>query len=289
MKRSRYTEEQIVYALKLAESGTAVANVCRKYGISDATFYTWRKKYGGLGVSELHRLRELEAENKRLKQQVADLTMDKRIYRLYCEAELWVRIKRCQKRAAATRGPAPVPSAPGQCWSMDFVTDRLLDGRAFQALTVVDNFSRLSPIIEVAQPMTSRQVIAALERARNQVGLPLAITCDNGSQFTSRRLDAWAYENDVRLDFIRPGKPVENAYIESFNGRFRDECLNSDEFESLEDARRKIEAWRIDYNDYRPLPDGPSTPVMSALSRRPASGPTRLNTPAACVGRQSLG
>ena len=176
----------------------------------------------------------------------------KRIYRLYCEAELWVRIKRRRKRAAAIRGPAPVPSAPGQCWSMDFVTDRLLDGRAFQALTVVDNFSRLSPIIEVAQPMTSGQVIAALERVRNQVGLPLTITCDNGSQFTSRRMDAWAYENDVRLDFIRPGKPVENAYIESFNGRFRDECLNSHEFESLEDARKKIEAWRIDYNDYRP-------------------------------------
>ena len=157
----------------------------------------------------------------------------KRIYRLYCETELWVRIKRRRKRAAAIRGPAPVPSAPGQCWSMDFVTDRLLDGRAFQALTVVDNFSRLSPIIEVAQPMTSGQVIAALERVRNQVGLPLTITCDNGSQFTSRLLDAWAYEHDVRLDFIRPGKPVENAYIESFNGRFRDECLNSHEFVSL--------------------------------------------------------
>ena len=114
------------------------------------------------------------------------------------------------------------------------MTDRLLDGRAFQALTVVDNFSRLSPIIEVAQPMTSGQVIEALERVRNQVGLPLTITCDNGSQFTSRRMDAWAYDNDVRLDFIRPGKPVENAYIESFNGRFRDECLNSHEFESLE-------------------------------------------------------
>ena len=176
----------------------------------------------------------------------------KRIYRLYCEAELWVRIKRRRKRAAAIRGPAPVPSAPGQCWSMDFVTYRLLDGRAFQALTVVDNFSRQSPLIEVAHSMTSRHVIVALERVARRVGLPLTITCDNGSQFTSRLLDAWAYEHDARLDFIRPGKPVENAYIESFNGRFRDECLNSHEFESLEDARNKIEAWRIDYNDYRP-------------------------------------
>ena len=325
MKRTRFSEEQIVYALKLAESGTSVANVCRKYGISDATFYTWRKKYGGLGVSELRRLRELDAENKKLKQLVADLTLDKhmlqggaskktikpagrralvtflmeafqiserhgcrllqcqrstqryrsrrqddrglalrlkelalarprfgyrrlhvllqregwavnhkRIYRLYCEAELWVRIKRRRKRAAAIRGPAPVPSAPGQCWSMDFVTDRLLDGRAFQALTVVYNLSRQSPLIEVAHSMTSRHVIVALERAARQMGLPLTITCDNGSQFTSRLLDTWAYENDVRLDFIRPGKPVENAYIESFNGRFRDECLNSHEFESLE-------------------------------------------------------
>ena len=127
----------------------------------------------------------------------------KRIYRLYCEAELWVRIKRRRQRAAAIRGPAPAPSAPGQCWSMDFVTDRLLDGRAFQALTVVDNFSRQSPLIEVAQSMTSGQVIDALARVRNQLGLPLTITCDNGSQFTSRRLDAWAHENEVRLDFIR--------------------------------------------------------------------------------------
>ena len=107
------------------------------------------------------------------------------------------------------------------------MTDRLINGRAFQALTVVDNLSRQSPLIEVAQPITSSQVIAALERARSEVGLPLTITCDNGSQFTRRLLDAWAYENDVRLDFIRSGKPVENAYIESFNGRFRDEYLNS--------------------------------------------------------------
>ena len=135
---------------------------------------------------------------------------------------------------------------------MVFVTDRLLDGRAFQALTVVDNLSRQSPLIEVAHSMTSRHVIVALERVARRVGLPLTITCDNGSQFTSRLLDAWAYEHDVRLDFIRPGKPVENAYIESFNGRFRDECLNSHEFVSLKDARMKIEAWRIDYNDYRP-------------------------------------
>jgi len=135
---------------------------------------------------------------------------------------------------------------------MDFVADTLLDGRRFRALTVVDNWSRRSELIEVDFALTGTKVAAALERVAKRTGYPHMITVDNGSEFTSKALDAWAHEHGVKLDFIRPGKPVENAVIESFNGRFRDECLNANVFISLHDARQKIEAWRIDYNEHRP-------------------------------------
>ena len=135
---------------------------------------------------------------------------------------------------------------------MDFVADTLLDGRRFRALTVVDNWSRHSPLIEPDFTLTGTKVVAALEHVVKRTGYPQMITVDNGSEFTSKALDAWAHAHGVKLDFIRPGKPVENAVIESFNGRFRDECLNTQVFVSLHDARQKIEAWRIDYNEHRP-------------------------------------
>ena len=135
---------------------------------------------------------------------------------------------------------------------MDFVADTLLDGRRFRTLTVVDTYSRHSQIIEPDITLTETKVVAALERVAKQCGCPTMITVDNGSEFTSKALDAWADTHGVKLDFIRPGNPVENAVIESFNGRFRDECLNAHVFSSLYDARQKIEAWRIDDNEHRP-------------------------------------
>jgi putative transposase len=176
----------------------------------------------------------------------------KRVRRLYREEGLAVRLTHRRKRASPLR---VVPSAPTQVnerWSMDFVADTLLDGRRFRALTVVDNYSRHSQIIEPDFTLTGKKVVAALERVAKQCGYPKIITVDNGSEFTSKALDAWAYAHEVKLDVIRPGKPVENAVIESFNGRFRDECLNAQVFVSLHDARQKIEAWRIDYNERRP-------------------------------------
>ena len=176
----------------------------------------------------------------------------KRVRRLYREEGLAVRLTHRRKRASQLR---VVPSAPKQVnerWSMDFVADTLLDGRRFRALTVVDTYSRHSQIIEPDFTLTGTKVVAALERVAKQWGYPQMITVDNGSEFTSKALDAWAYAHGVKLDFIRPGKPVENAVIESFNGRFRDECLNANVFVSLHDARQKIEAWRIDYNEHRP-------------------------------------
>jgi putative transposase len=135
---------------------------------------------------------------------------------------------------------------------MDFVADTLLDGRRFRALTVVDNWSRHSPLIEPDFTLTGTKVVMVPERVAKQRGYPKMITVDNGSEFTSKAFDAWAHAHGIQLDFIRPGKPVENAVIESFNGRFRDECLNAQVFISLADARQKIEAWRIDYNEHRP-------------------------------------
>ena len=135
---------------------------------------------------------------------------------------------------------------------MDFVSDCLHDGRRFRVLTLVDHFTRESPAIEVGNSIPGRRVVAVLERLARTHGLPQVITTDNGTEFTSRAVDEWAHRNGVKLDFIRPGKPVENAYIESFNGRLRQECLEENWFTSLEDAKMKIEAWRKDYNEHRP-------------------------------------
>ena len=132
------------------------------------------------------------------------------------------------------------------------MADSLFDGRRFRALTIVDNFSRECLAIEAGQSITGTEVAAVVERLVTERGRPDRIQCDNGSEFISRALDKWAYENGVTIDFSRLGKPMDNAMIESFNGTFRDECLNVNWFLSMEDAREKIETWRRDYNEFRP-------------------------------------
>lgn len=148
--------------------------------------------------------------------------------------------------------PLEAPKRENQRWSMDFVTDRLADGRSFRVLTVVDQYSRECPLLEAGRSLTGKQVVECLERLALFRGVPESITVDNGTEFCSRVVDAWAYERGVKLDFIRPGKPAENGYIESFNGRLRDECLNAEVFFSVSDARQKLERWRRDYNEERP-------------------------------------
>ncbi|WP_153304659.1 IS3 family transposase [Trichlorobacter lovleyi] len=344
MKKSKFTEEQILFALRQAETGISVAEVCRKMGISDATYYTWKKKYGGLGLSELRRLKQLEEENRQLKKLVADLSLDKqmlqdvlfkkvlkpaqrrnlvrhlhlsygvserrscdvvllcrgsyryvhhgkddsalrlrirqiaetrirygylrihtllrregwhvnhkRVYRIYCEECLNLRRKRPRRRvSAAHRANRPVASSLNDSWSMDFVADSLFNGRRFRALTVVDNWSRQCLAIRVDQAMKGDDVVDAMSELTQIRNCPKRIFLDNGSEFISKSLDRWAYENGVTLDFSRPGKPTDNALIESFNGSFRDECLSVNWFLSMDDARQKIEDWRQEYNDFRP-------------------------------------
>ena len=177
----------------------------------------------------------------------------KRVYRIYCEESLNLRTKRPKRRvSAAHRVKRPVATAVNESWSMDFVTDSLFNGRRFRSLTIVDKFSRECLAIEVGQHIRGVDVVGVLNRITCISGIPKAISVDNGPEFISKELDKWAYEHGVTLDFSRPGKPTDNAFIESFNGSFRDECLNTNWFLSLEDAREKIEAWRRDYNEWRP-------------------------------------
>jgi putative transposase len=177
----------------------------------------------------------------------------KRVYRLYCEEGLNLRAKKAKKRASAIlRLPRTQAADLNDSWSMDFVSDSLFSGHRFRALTVVDNFSRECLDIAVDKSIKGDHVVSVLDSLKTARGLPKSIRLDNGPEFISKALDKWAYENGVVLDFSRPGKPTDNAFVESFNGSLRDECLSVNWFLSLEDARSKIEAWRLDYNVFRP-------------------------------------
>ena len=175
----------------------------------------------------------------------------KKVERLYREEGLTVR-RRYRKRVARPRIEMPTPRRADEQWSMDFMRDQLAGGRVFRLLTVVDHFTRESPVIEVDLSLPGARVAQVLDRVGGRRGLPRSIRVDNGPEFTGRALDEWAHRRGVKLEFIRPGKPVENAFIESFNGRIRQECLNQHWFLDLDDARRTIEAWRISYNTNRP-------------------------------------
>jgi putative transposase len=176
----------------------------------------------------------------------------KKVERIYAEEGLALRRKKGRKKYVGPRVPLPVPAKPNQQWSMDFIQDRLTNGRKIRTLTLVDIFTRECPALEVDTSLGGRRVVRVLERLAEVRGVPEAITIDNGSEFDGKPLDEWAFQRKVRLDFIRPGKPVENAFVESFNGKFRDECLNGNLFYTVDEARRIIEDWRIDYNDERP-------------------------------------
>lgn len=176
----------------------------------------------------------------------------KRVYRFYREEGLAVRRRKRRQRAASERVPLPAPTQPDQGWSMDFLQDALADGRKIRLLTVEDDYTREALAIEVDHSLPGARVVRVLERLREQGRLPEWIVCDNGPEFTGRLLDQWAYQHGVRLEFITPGKPTENGYQESFHGKLRDECLNEHWFTSQEEAREKIEAWRVDYNRVRP-------------------------------------
>jgi putative transposase len=180
------------------------------------------------------------------------LVNHKRVERVYRDAGLALRRRKRRVRAGTRQAVTPIPQQPNDCWSMDFMRATLADGRAFRVFTLVDAFTREALAIEIDHSLPGPRVVRTLEAVTADRPTPATIVIDNGTEFTSRVLDAWAYRRGVALHFIAPGKPVQNAYIESFNGRLRDECLNQHWFACVAEARILIEAWRVDYNRVRP-------------------------------------
>jgi putative transposase len=177
----------------------------------------------------------------------------KRVYRLYMAEGLGIRRKKPRRRVACVkREMAPTAQVKNECWSMDCVSDQLFDGRRLRALVVLDNHTRECLALEASPRIGGMDVVSTLERITREHGFPSRIKVDNGPEFISRGLDCWAYWNKVALDFSRPGRPSDNALVEAFNSRFRQECLNEHWFLSIEDARAKITGWRVEYNTERP-------------------------------------
>lgn len=176
----------------------------------------------------------------------------KRTYRIYRAAGLMVRRRKRKHIAAVERQPKHAAMAPNHSWSMDFVSDGFVNGRRLRCLNIVDDFTKECLTIEVDTSLTGRRVVTVLERLAESRGLPKSVTVDNGPEFAGKVLDEWAYRQHLQLRFIDPGKPQQNACIESFNGKFRDECLNEHWFLSVRHARKVIGTWRQEYNDERP-------------------------------------
>ncbi|WP_127924094.1 MULTISPECIES: IS3 family transposase [unclassified Pseudoalteromonas] len=340
--KKRYSEEQIIKAIKQHEAGAKVDDICREMGISSGTFYNWRSKYAGLEVNEAKRLKDLESENNKLKKLLADKLLEveamkdvlfkkvvtpaarkpvvrhlidefslservacklagvsrtgfryslrnktddsvrtrlkilaaqyprygylmlhgllkgeglvvnrKHTYRLYTEEALQVRTKK-RKKLTRPRQPIEVPTTPNQRWSMDFVSDQLSNGRRFRVLNIVDDFSREMVGQLVSVSISGRQVARFLSELIEQREKPKKVICDNGTEFTSKAMFFWSKESEVQLGFIQPGKPTQNAFVESLNGKFRNECLNQHWFRTLDEARYEIDLWRKHYNTVRP-------------------------------------
>jgi putative transposase len=217
-------------------------------------------------VALAHRHRRYGAGMIYLKlRQAGEPANHKRVDRIYAEARLQVRRRRRKKVPQADRQPLVRPHAANQVWSADFVFDRTADGRVLKCLTVVDDATTEAVVIVPARALGGLPVARALDQLAMARGLPAALRTDNGREFCSRALLTWAHERGVTLRLIEPGKPNQNAYIESFNGRFRDECLNEHLFTSLGHAQVVIEAWRREYNEERPKKQlGGLTPALYA-------------------------
>lgn len=242
----------------IGEFGSSQRRACRAIDLGLSTYRYVSRRGGGGFIRE--RMKSLAYERPRFGYRRLHIMLKreglkvnhKRVYRLYRLEGLAVRRKKRKHIAVSSRKPLPVGTGPNERWSMDFMWDQLADGRSFRTLNIVDDFTRESLAIEVDVSLPGLRVTRVLDRLAETRGLPKSIVVDNGPEFAGRALDAWAYRHGVTLAFIAPGKPTQNPYAESFNGKFRDECLNQHWFMNLNDARRKIEDWRQDYNNVRP-------------------------------------
>jgi putative transposase len=232
---------------------------CRLVGIGRASArYRGRPPTDEAGLRG--RLRELAAQRPRfgyrrlhaLLRREGIVVNHKRVARLYGEEGLAVRRRARKRLSGEGRGAAPAPTRPDERWGLDFMSDALAGGRRIRLLCVLDLFTREALALEVDVSLPGARVVAVLDRLAGERGVPAELVLDNGPELTGRALDGWAAERGVRLRFIAPGKPSQNGVVESFNGRFRDECLASSWFTGLADARTTVEAWRLDYNGSRP-------------------------------------
>ncbi|MBV1875092.1 MAG: IS3 family transposase [Cycloclasticus sp.] len=345
MKKSRYTDSQILSILKQNEVGTAVPDLCREHGMSNATFYKWRSKFGGMDASLMKRMKDLEDENRRLKKMYAEEKLKaeiareaiekkvvmpsrrremaqrsvsenkaniriscavfsisetcyryqaklstendeiadwllrlttthkrwgfglcflylrnikgygwnhKRVYRIYRELELNLRIKPKRRIKRDKPEALNVPEAINQVWSMDFMSDALNDGRSIRTFNVIDDFNREGLTIDVDLSLPSARVIRSLEQIIEWRGKPLALRCDNGPEYISQTLKDWTIKQQITLLYIQPGKPTQNAYIERFNRTARHEWLDLHLFKSIEQAQLLATKWLWSYNNERP-------------------------------------
>ncbi|WP_419784270.1 IS3 family transposase [Maridesulfovibrio sp.] len=345
MKKSRYSDSQILSILKQAENGVPVAELCREHGMSSATFYKWRSKYGGMDASLMARMKELERENRQLKKMYAEerlkaeivkealgkkvvkpscrrkmakaavkeekvnirqaceafsisqtcyryepklsaeneLVADwlvrlthnqrnwgfglcflylrnvqgfswnhKRVYRIYRELELNMRIKPKKRLVREKPEPLSQPESANQVWSMDFMHDQLEDGRSFRLLNVIDDFNREGLSIEVDLSLPADRVVRTLNQIIEWRGKPEAIRCDNGPEYISNRLLLWAEKEKIRLEYIQPGNPQQNAYVERFNRTVRYDWLSHYMFESIQEVQDYATKWLWTYNNERP-------------------------------------
>ncbi|MDP6725543.1 MAG: IS3 family transposase [Arenicellales bacterium] len=353
MRKSRYTETQIVRILKEVEGGRQVKEICREYGISDATYYNWKAKYGGMDASDIRKLKELEDENRRLKQMYANLSLEhealkdvvnkkalgpaekreladymkeehklsaraacraldlsrtvyayqpdtekdlpvieallrlaeekpaygfglmydtlrregnpwnhKRVYRVYKALKL--NLRRKGKKRLPNRHPQPlsVPESINQCWSIDFMSDSLITGRRFRTFNVVDDYNREALAIEVDLNLPSQRIIRVLDRIALTRGYPAKMRMDNGPELISTTMAEWAEEHCVDLEFIQPGKPTQNSFVERFNRTFRTEVLDMYVFRDLDEVREISGNWIREYNTERPHQSlGKLTPI----------------------------
>ncbi len=206
------------------------------------------------------RLRTLAAERRRFGYRRLGLLLkreglapnQKKLHRLYAEERLQVRRRSGRKRALGTRAPIALPNAPNQRWSLDFVSDTLTDGRRFRVLCVVDDFTRECVALMADTSLSGRRVVRELDAIAARRGCPMSVVSDNGTELTSSAVLAWSQDRGVGWHYIAPGKPQQNAFVESFNGKLRDECLNETLFNSVRHARAVLADWRKDYNEVRP-------------------------------------
>jgi putative transposase len=237
--------------------GLSQRHACRLVGLDRSRLRYQRKRTDDTAVRQ--RLRDLAAERRRfgyrrlgwMLAREGHAMNHKKLYRLYREEQLMVRRRRGRKRALGTRAPMTMPDAINQRWSLDFVADALSDGRRFRILCIVDDFSRECLATVVDTSLGGVRVVRELERLATERALPQIVVSDNGTELTSGAVLRWA-TGRLRWHYIEPGKPVQNAFVESFNSKLRDECLNEHVFLTLAEARRTIEAWRLDYNHCRP-------------------------------------